>query len=186
MRKQFIRGNLVIEGKDYIVKGSLDVEGTIIIRDGNLVVGGDLISHSTKPISISNGNIYAKSLATLSNINISSVYKNGSICTFNDLICSTIYANSHDIIVGGNANVSNVFCRNYLVDGDNHSLNIFASESTYILGYSNNHGITSPDVFLCEGAYFNGACIIADNFEFTPGKHIIYCYRRYKYSSLIK
>lgn len=186
MRKRFIRGDLLVENRDYIVKGDLNVVGTIIIRNANLVVEGDIISHSTKPISISNGNIYAKSLTTLSDINISSNYRNGSICTFNDLSCSTIYANSHDIIVGGNANVANVYCRNYLIDGDNNSINLYASESVYILGYSNNYEIASPDVFLGEGAYFNGACIIADNFEFTPGKHISYCYRRYKYSSCIK
>lgn len=170
-----IDGDLVIEGFNYIVKGDLTVEGTVISKNGDLIVEGDLLVYSEydEDISISCGSIYAKSITAWANIN----NLNGNICTLKDLNCWNIFCYKGDISVGGNAYVLDVFCRNYLVDGKNDSINIEAEKSVYIMEYSTNFSIKAPEVFLGGGGDFNCNPIITNHFEFDG--HVYNCARRY-------
>lgn len=170
----FIDGDLVIEGFNYIVKGDLVVEDTVIIKDGDLIVEGNLLvrSNHNSSISVSCGSIYAKSITVYTNINI----LNGNISTLKDLDCWNICCYEGDISVGGNSDVLYVFCRNYLVDGENRSIDIEAEKSVYIMKHSSNHCIVSPEVFLGEGGDFNGNFIITNHFEFN--EHIYNCLGR--------
>ncbi len=183
----YSEGNLVLENGEYYLKGDLFIcGGTLIMTNANLVVEGDLkvfpaliddgsIASPVEDAVIVNGGVYAKSISIYSDI----VIKNGNICTFSDLNCGTIYSSNGDINVGRNANVFNVYCKNYLVDGTNSSYNIEADESVYIMDYSSNFNITAPDVFLGYGADFNGGDITANNFEIGDGSHIKNCFYRH-------
>ncbi len=181
----YYEGNLVLENGEYYLKGDLFISGgTLIMTNANLVVEGDLkvfpalnedgsIASPINAATIVNGSIYAKSISIFADI----VIKNGNICSFSDLDCENIYSANGDINVGGNANVFNVYCRNYLVDGTNNSYNIEADESVYIMEYSKNLDITATEVFLGYGGDFNCGVITAQHFEFDG--HIINCLRRY-------
>ncbi len=183
----YYEGNLVLENGEYYLKGDLFISGgTLIMTNANLVVEGNLkvfpsfnedgsIASPISAATIVDGGIYAKSISIFSNI----VIKNGNICSFTNLDCENIYSANGDINVGGNANVFNVYCRNYLVDGTNSSYNIEADESVYIMDYSNNFNITAPDVFLGNGGDFNGLDITANNFEIGDRSHIKNCFFRH-------
>lgn len=184
MQNRKIYGNLVVENEDYIVKGNLSIiGGTITLINANLVVEGSLkvlpehfsLSNNVElytPVLVQNGGIYAKDLSVLEDI----VITNGNICTFFDLDCYDIYSTG-DINVGRNSNVGSVFCRNYLVDGCSDTFLIEAEKSVYIMEYSNNFGITAPEVFLGDGGDFNGCDITAKHFEF--GGHVTNCFYRH-------
>ena len=190
MQERIIHGDLVIEAdlmiKDfnYIIKGNLVVKGTVIIYNGDLIVEGDLTIYSNhrRDIYVYNGSIYAKSIIVSKTPNIS--ITDGNITTFKDLTCMNIQCCNGDICVGGNANIGNVSCRNYLVDGYNNSFLIKAEKSVYIMEYSNNSSITAPEVFLCYGGDFNGGTITSDYFE--SGGHIYNCLGRYCLSETCK
>ena len=175
MQNRIINGQLVIENCEYVVKGNLEVTDSVIIKNGSLVVEGDLLIHSKhcNNINIYNGKVYAKSITTTANIYIS----NGNVITFRNLKCNNIRCLGGDIIVGGDAHVRSVFCRNYLVDGCNNSDDIEAECTVYIMEFSNSKNITAPEVFLGGGGNFNGNTIKCDYFEFDG--HIYSCLRRY-------
>ncbi len=181
----YSEGNLVLENGEYYLKGNLFISGgTLIMTNANLVVEGDLkvfpslnedgsIDSPISAATIVNGSIYAKSISIFADI----VIKDGNICTFSDLNCENIYSANGDINVGRNANVCNVYCKNYLVDGTNCSYNIEADESVYIMEYSKNLNITASEVFLGYGGDFNCGVITTKHFEFDG--HITNCLRRY-------
>lgn len=177
-----IYGNLVIENEEHVVKGDLEIiGGTLIMTNANLVVEGNLtIRHGSKGFtvdasSIVNGSIYAKSISISSSI----VIKNGNITTFADLNCGNIYSENGDINVGGNSDVCNVYCKNYLVDGNNDSFNIEADNIVCILGLSDNFNISAPEVFIGDDSDFNLSIITANYFESTG--HIYNCICRKKF-----
>lgn len=186
MQERFVHDDLVIDSdlmiKDfnYIVKGNLVVKGTVIIYNGNLIVEGDLTIYSnhSRDIYVYSGSIYAKSIMVSKTPNIS--ITDGNITTFKDLTCMNIQCYNGDICVGGNANIGNVSCRNYLVDGYNNSFVIKAEKSVYIMEYSNNSSITAPEVFLGGGGNFNGGSITSNHFEVDG--HIYNCLRRSRLS----
>lgn len=175
METRIITEDLIIGKEGYIFKGNLGVYGTIIMNGGDLVVEGKLTVYSedNREISIVDANIYAKSLST----NVDICIKNGNIITFKDLTCGNIYSDNGDVIVGGNTNVSDVYCRNYLVDGHNNSHTIEGTNNVYIMEFSSSFDIKAPEVFLGDGGNFNGGCITANHFEFDG--HIYNCLRRY-------
>lgn len=178
MQERVIHGDLLINGYEYVFKENLTVKGTVIIYNGGLVVEGDLkiYSNYNRDINVYNGSIYAKSI-TVSKT--SSIYiTDGNISTFKDLTCMNIHCYGGDICVGGNANVGNVSCVNYLVDGHNDSFSIKAEKSVYIMEYSNNSNIAAPEVFLGGGGNFSSGTITSDHFE-TDG-HIYNCLGRYR------
>lgn len=174
-------GDLVLENGEYYLKGNLQIIGTLTLNNANLVVEGFLeiladydVSYisTTVSILISTGNIYAKTITAFHYIKI----RGGNLTTFSDLNCCNISSDG-DINVGGNAEVYDVSCNNYLVDGKNDSLNITAKKSVYIMDYSINGRITAVEVFLGGGGEFNCNPIITDHFEFDG--HVYNCARRY-------
>lgn len=167
----YSEGDLVLEDGEYYLKGNLQIIGTLILNNANLVVEGFLEilgNYSISPmsttfsISISNGNVYAKSITAYHYINI----HGGNLTTFSDLLCIDIFSDG-DVYVGGNAETYDVSCNNYLVDGKNDSLHINAYKSVYIMGYCECMSITAPEVFLCDGGNLDGGNITANHFEFS-------------------
>lgn len=180
----YSEGNLVLENGDYYLKGDLSIiDGTFIMTNANLVVEGFLKIFlgyrvdSTPTVFISGGSIYAKSIETDTNI----VITDGNLTTFSDLSCCNISSDG-DIYVGGNADVSYVLCNNYLVDGENDSLDITAQKSVYIMGYCECTGITAPEVFLSDGGNFHYGNITTNHFEIGDGSHITSCIYRYDFN----
>lgn len=167
-------GDLVLENANYYLKGNLKIDGFLIMHNANLVVEGFLIVLSDC-FYITNGSIYARSIKASCDIVIKG---GGNLTTFADLYCFNIFSDGN-ISVGGNSDVYNVYCMNYLIDGENYSLDINADKSVYIMEYSRSQSITAPDVLLASGGDFNGGNITAYNFEFGEGAHIQNCYRRY-------
>lgn len=179
----YSEGDLVLENGEYYLKGNLQLIGTLTLNNANLVVEGVLrilADYNVSPIStivsisISTGNIYAKSIVTYADIEI----HGGNLTTFSDLSCCNIFSDG-DIYVGGNTDVFCVSCNNYLVDGKNDSLNINADKSVYIMDYCECMNITAPEVFLASGGNFNGGDITANYFEIGEGSHIKNCFYRH-------
>lgn len=176
MQERIVNGDLRIEGYEYAFKGNLIVEGTVSVINGSLVVEGNLVVRSTCSsinITIYNGTIYAKSITTAADICITY----GNISTFKDLRCKDILCFGGDVSIGGNAYANFVRCRNYFVNGTNHSDDIIAEQNVYIMEFSNSKSITAPEVFLGAGGDFHGGTITANHFEFDG--HIYGCFRRF-------
>ena len=157
--------DLILDGEDLFLEGDIIIYGKLEMKNANLIVSGDLTISCNDNVEIENGDIIVSGGLTLnSDINIKGVniscnclhycdidILDGDIWVNDDLEGCTIISDGN-IEVGGNSDVDDITCLNYLVTGDNVSSNINASQDIYILGDNDSTDLTARDILI------NGIC----------------------------
>lgn len=158
--------NLILDGKDCFLEGDITITGKLEIRNANLIVAGDITISSQIDIEIVNGDIIVSGTLSSVNTNINIISGNiccDSLCCFNinisdgdiwthaDLDAKNITSDGN-IEIGGDSNVEDVSCLNYLVTGYNNAECINAFQDIYILGDNDSLELSAREILI------NGNC----------------------------
>lgn len=149
---------LVLEDNDYIFAGDLTIKGEVLLKNCSLIVSGVLTLEGN--VGIAYGNIICGSLKS----NVIYII-GGDIWVHKDIYNYFLITTNGNIEIRGNTDVGDIRCCNYLVDKNNKSSNITATNDIYIMGDSCSLNIKGREVFICGESDFNGCYITASYFE---------------------
>lgn len=153
-----ISGNVTIQNGDLIVSGNLTIGGELNIQNGSIIVSGILLIMQHSLINITGGDISCGKLLC-NDINIT----DGDIWVKDNLDARDITSDGN-IEVGVYSYVADISCCNYLVNGDNHSSSIKATQDIYILGNNNSWDLTAREIFIGSNCNIIGNSITAHHF----------------------
>lgn len=149
--------NLILENDDYVFAGNLTITGEVLLINASLIVSGTLTLQEDAEIKggdISCGSIDAYDIF----ITDGDIYVNG------DAVWKDVTSDSN-IEIGGNTDVCDIHCLNYLVNGDNNSCYITAMQDVYILGQNDSYALNARDVLIGDYCDFHDHSLIAKCFE---------------------
>jgi len=136
--------NLVLNGEDYIFAGNLRINGKVDITDGSLIVSGKLSIGDN--VSVIGGDIVCGKLIIEGQ---NTFIRDGDIIVYGDFDAFSIDSDGN-IEVSGNTNLYEVKCFNFLISGNNDTLQISATQDIYILGSNNSSCLEARDILITK------------------------------------